>query len=89
MKMFHASMLGGATLMLTACAVDPAMQAPPMPDLSTTEPAGIATVQPGQIAQCGHPGARTAELRYPAGWTERLARRLVNRVAGRARTRCL
>ena len=73
MKMFHASMLGGAALMLTACAVDPAMQAPPMPDPSTTEPASVATVQPGQIAQCGHPGARTAELRYPAGWTERLA----------------
>ncbi len=76
MKMFHAAMLGGAAaMMLSACAVDPAMQQPPVPDQpAALPPLQTSTPQPGEIAQCGHPGAAEAALRYPAGWNERLSK---------------
>ena len=68
MRLSHA--LPGALMLagLSACAVDPYPPAP-IDQRGVNAPVGQAMgVQPGQIAACGHAGARAANLTYPDGW---------------------
>jgi hypothetical protein len=73
MRLSHA--LPGVLMLagLSACAVDPYPPAP-IDQRGVNTPVGQGvSIQPGQIAACGHAGAPTANLTYPNGWQTRLS----------------
>ncbi|MGB3626497.1 MAG: energy transducer TonB [Henriciella sp.] len=71
MKLFSLSGLLVAGAFVSACAVNP----PPVygPGPAATGTASTTVVRDGMIAECGHPGAPSADVVYPEGWQTRLS----------------